>query len=156
MSLFMFNLKKTLFQVDYFIYLGGFNHIDCAEIYFKCAFEKVEKTTLEVTWHGTKDFKTLETTRFAHACEDCNLIFRPPLTPSIKGEQERRRAPFVRKPASSPLDTICSLQSGKSRGLRLLGLSQVFPDRRLPKSSPVQVHLKTGMRTSLPRPGYTG
>lgn len=60
---------KFLFQVDYFIYLGGFNPIDCAAIYFKCAFENVEKIALEVTWHGTKHLKALKVTRFAHACE---------------------------------------------------------------------------------------
>ncbi|XP_036144962.1 uncharacterized protein LOC118646370 [Monomorium pharaonis] len=74
----------------------------CAAIYFKCAFEKVEKTTLEVTWHGTKDLKALKTTRFAHACEDAisnNLNFPKPrrdefedaMIKALKSTKERFR-----------------------------------------------------------------
>ncbi|XP_036151028.1 uncharacterized protein LOC118648737 isoform X2 [Monomorium pharaonis] len=81
--------------VDYFIYLGGFNPIDCATIYFNCAFEKVEKTTLEVTWHGTKDLKALKTTCFAHACEDAISFRRQQKRPSLENDESEE--PFLRR-----------------------------------------------------------
>lgn len=56
-------------QVDYFTYLGELNPVDCAAIYFKYAFENVEKITLQMTWHGTKNLTALKVSRFAHACE---------------------------------------------------------------------------------------
>ncbi|KAM0735266.1 hypothetical protein ACS0PU_010414 [Formica fusca] len=88
--------------IDYFIYLGGLNPIDCAAIYFKCAFENVEKISLEVTWHGTKHLKALKVTRFAHACEDAissNLNFPKPrrdefddaMIKALKSTKERFR-----------------------------------------------------------------
>lgn len=55
--------------MDYITYLGGFNPIDCAAIYFKYAFENVEEISLQVTWHGTKKLKVLKDTLFAQACK---------------------------------------------------------------------------------------
>lgn len=51
------------------MYLGGFNPVDCAAIYFKYAFENAKHVSLQVTWHGTKSLKALKVTRFARACE---------------------------------------------------------------------------------------
>lgn len=88
--------------VDYFIYLGGLNPIDCAAIYFKHAFESTEKVSLEMTWHGTKCLTALKVTRFAQACEDAmssNLNFSKPrrnefedsMIKALKSTKERFR-----------------------------------------------------------------
>ncbi|XP_011878434.1 PREDICTED: uncharacterized protein LOC105567834 [Vollenhovia emeryi] len=89
-------------SVDYFTYLGGLNPIDCAAIYFKHAFDNVEKISLHMTWHGTKHLKALKKTRFSQACEEAmnnNVYFSKPkrdefedaMIKALKSTKERFR-----------------------------------------------------------------
>lgn len=73
---FNFKMFINLFsQVDYFIYLGGLNPVDCAAIYFKYSFENVEEITSRMTWHGTKQLTALKLTRFAQACQGKLIVY---------------------------------------------------------------------------------